>query len=131
MIKQPRLEEVFQQIIDVVTTEFSDITVDAQLRYTPSGATERLRIFLIGETYLDIWLSQSGKYAYHWEQRQKRGCIHRHDNAPHKKWNAIKTFPKHFHDGNENNVKESNIPGEPTAATRYFLYFVRDSIKKR
>ncbi len=131
MSNQPSLEEVFQRIFDVVITEFSDIAVDAQLRYTPSGAIERLRIFLVDETYLDIWLSLSGKYSYHWEQRHVRGCIHRHDNAPHKKWSKAKTFPKHFHDGNEENVKESTIPDEPTAATRYFLTFVRDSISKK
>jgi len=69
MSNQPNLDDIFQQILDIVTTEFSDIAVDAQLRYTPSGATERLRIFLIDETYLDIWLSPSGKHSYLWEQR--------------------------------------------------------------
>ena len=131
MSNRPSLEEVFQRIIEVVTTEFSDIAVDVQLRYTPSGAIERLRIFLVDETFLDIWLSLSGKYSYHWEQRHVRGCIHRHDNAPHQKWREVKSFPKHFHDGTEDNVKESLIPDEPTAATYYFLSFIRDSISKK
>jgi hypothetical protein len=130
MSNQPSLEELFQRIGEVVITEFSDIAVDAHLRFTPSGAVERLRIFLVDETFLDIWLSLSGKYAYHWEQRHVRGCIHRHDNAPHKKWKTVKTFPKHFHDGKEDNVKESLIPNDPIAATKYFLTFVSNSIRK-
>jgi len=131
MSKKQNLEDIFQQIIEVVIADFFDISIDAQLRYTPSGAIERLRIFLVDETFLDIWLSPSGKYSYHWEQRHVRGCIHRHDNAPHQKWKNTKTFPKHFHDGKEDNVKESTIPDEPTAATKYFLTFVRDSIRKK
>jgi hypothetical protein len=131
MSNQPSLEELFPRIVEVVTTEFSDIAVDVQLRYTPSGAVERLRIFLVDETFVDIWLSLSGKYSYHWEQRHLRGCIHRHDNAPHKKWREVKTFPKHFHDGKEDNVKESTIPNEPTEAVSYFLSFVRNSIIKK
>jgi hypothetical protein len=131
MSNRPSLEELFQRIVEVVVAEFSDIAVDVQLRYTPSGAIERLRIFLFDETFVDIWLSSSGKYAYHWEQRHVRGRIHRHDNAPHKKWAEVKTFPKHFHDGNEDNVKESTIPEEPTAAASYFLSFVRNSINKK
>jgi hypothetical protein len=131
MSSHSSLEEIFHRIMEVVTSEYSDIAVDVQLRHTPSGAIERLRIFLVDETFLDIWLSPSGKYSYHWEQRHVRGCIHRHDNAPHMKWKEVKTFPKHFHDGNENNVKESTIPDEPTAAASYFLSFVRDAMRKK
>ena len=47
MSNQPSLKEIFQSIVEVVIEEFSDIAVDAQLRYTPSGAIERFRIFLV------------------------------------------------------------------------------------
>jgi len=67
---------------------------------------------------------------FHWEHRHVRGLIHRHDNAPHVKWKNIKTFPKHFHDGNDDNVKESYIPNDPVTATEYFLSFSRDFIGK-
>jgi hypothetical protein len=40
------------------------------------------------------------------------------------------TFPKHFHDGKEDNVKESNIPDDPSIAIDYFLAFVRGFLKK-
>jgi hypothetical protein len=124
------LEDIFNRIIDVTLADFSDIVVDVELRYTPSGAQERLRVFLLDESFLDVWLSPSGKYSYHWEARHLRGLIHRHDNAPHGKWKAVKTFPKHFHDGSENNVKESTIPDDPVQAVSYFLSFVRTFLKR-
>ncbi len=63
------------------------------------------------------------RYAYHWEQRAKRGLIHRHDNAPDHP--HISTSPKHFHNGSEANIEESHIPNDPPAAIRQFLTFVR------
>ena len=36
------LEELFRRIVDLVLTEFSDIVADAQLRFTYSGAVEKL-----------------------------------------------------------------------------------------
>src|SRR3989337_3358729 len=123
------LEELFNRIFELVLTDFSDIVADAQLRFTSSGATERLRIFLKDESFVDVWLSTSGKYSYHWEHRHMRGLIHRHDNAPHVKWEKIKTFPKHFHDGSEGNVKESTISDNPIEAVREFLSFIRLKLK--
>jgi len=41
------------------------------------------------------------------------GTIYRHDNAPHKGWKNVKTFPKHFHNGSEDNVTESTISEKP------------------
>jgi hypothetical protein len=131
MTNRLSLEELFNRIFDLVLTDFSDIVADAQLRFTSSGAVERLRIFLKDESFVDVWLSTSGKYSFHWEHRHVRGLIHRHDNAPHSKWRDIKTFPKHFHDGSENGVKESIIPADPVSATNYFLKFVREFLKKR
>jgi len=130
MTKRLNLEETFSAILDLVLSEFSDIASDAQLRFTPSGTIERLRIYLKDESFIDVWLSPSGKYSYHWEQRHIRKLIYRHDNAPHSKWKKVKTFPKHFHDGTEENVKESLIPNAPLDATRYFLNFARDFLKK-
>jgi hypothetical protein len=131
MTNRLSLEELFNRIFELVLTDFSDIVADAQLRFTSSGAIERLRIFLKDESFVDVWLSASGKYSFHWEHRHVRGLIHRHDNAPHSKWRGVKTFPKHFHDGSENDVKESIIPTDPVSATNYFLKFVREFLKKR
>ena len=100
------LEELFNRLIDLTLAQFSDIVVDVQLRFSPSGSVERLRIFLIDETFIDVWLSSSGKYSYHWEQRHVRGLIHRHDTA-----NPIKPF-------NENNRWRVGIALNPRTLTR-------------
>jgi hypothetical protein len=131
MPNDSNLEELFNRIIDLIYAEFSDIVIDVHLRFSPSGSVERLRVFLTDGTFIDVWLSASGKYSYHWEQRHVRGFIHRHDNAPHSRWKKIKTFPKHFHDIKEDNVKESEIPDDPLSATNYFLSFARNFLKKQ
>jgi hypothetical protein len=76
------------------------------------------------KSYIDVWLSIKGKYSYHWERRAKTGQIFRHDNAPD--FPKIKTFPKHFHDGNEQNVKESFLSDKPEEAVREFLTLARE-----
>jgi len=47
------------------------------------------------------------------ERRLIDGSIYRHDNRPHENLKNMKTFPKHFHEGSEGNIKESykGIPG--------------------
>ncbi|MBU0510437.1 MAG: hypothetical protein KKD28_13945 [Chloroflexi bacterium] len=75
---------------------------------------------------LDIFVSVSGRYSYHWERRLiPANDLYRHDNAPHKKWRSVATFPKHFHNGSESNVVESHISNTPEDAMREFLMFVR------
>lgn len=75
----------------------------------------------------DIWFSRqrAGVYAYHWERRAVDGMIFRHDNIPHQRWEHVVTFPKHFHDGAEDRVVESDLPEEPEQALRAFLTFCR------
>jgi hypothetical protein len=45
-------------------------------------------------------------------------------------WKKVETFPKHFHNGSEENVKDSTIPDDAVSAVDYFLGFVRDFLKK-
>jgi hypothetical protein len=63
MTERSKLEEIFSAILEIVMKEFSDIVTDAELRFTSSGAIERLRIFVKDESFVDIWLSASGKYS--------------------------------------------------------------------
>jgi hypothetical protein len=37
----------------------------------------------------------------------------------------VRTYPKHFHDGREDNVEESHISDIPETGLREFLSFVR------
>jgi hypothetical protein len=114
-------------LCQIAETEFSDIVVEA---FSPD--VNELRIFLIDGSFVDVWFSLKleGRYSYHWERRALDGTIYRHDNAPHKRWETVKTFPRHFHDGSEDRVVESYISEEPEQALRSFLEFVREKFIK-
>ena len=122
------MEHTYNTLIHQCTTEYPDIVEDANIQYTPSGAPTKTRIYITDGSYLDIWLSPSGKYSYHWEQRHINNKLYRHDNAPHPKWSHIKTYPKHYHNGSQENVQESFIPDDPKLALRAFLTQIREQI---
>ena len=121
------IDEAYRKIRLLIEKEFSDIT---QLTEQIHG---KVRVHIIDGSYLDIWLSRriTGRFAYHWEHRHINGGLHRHDNRPHKHLKHMKTFPKHFHNGNEENVTKSDIPSEPTEAIRFFLTFIRQKLRER
>jgi hypothetical protein len=128
MKKRLNVEELFREIVEVVLGEFSDVATNTQLRRTSSGAIERLRMFLKDGSFVDVWLSAFGKYSYHWQHRHVSGMIYRYNNAPHCRWKHVKTFPKHFHDGSEGNVKESTISDKPVEAVRE-LSFIKSKLE--
>jgi len=49
---------------------------------------------------------------------------------PHDKWKSVKTFPKHFHDGDTGEVIESFLAEDPESAIREFLAYVRTTLSK-
>jgi len=112
-----------QKLREIAEVEFSDIVVAVHI-----PDINELRIMLSDGSFVDIWysLKLSGRYSYHWERRAIDGTIYRHDNAPHKRWQLVETFPKHFHNGNESQVVGSHISDIPEQALREFLAFVRD-----
>lgn len=91
---------------EIAKVEFSEIVVEA---FSPD--LNELRIILVDGSSADLWFS-----------------IYRHDNAPHKRWRTVKTFPKHFHRGNEEQVTESYIGDDPEEGFREFLAFVREKL---
>ena len=105
------------------------VVINSQIIYFPSGEPHKLRLFIVDGSTVDIWLSSSGKYSYHWERRQINKGIYRFDKAQHKRWEKIKTYPKHFHSGDELNVKESNISGKPEEAIKEILDFINSKLK--
>lgn len=119
------IDTLFKTLAEVAEKEFQDIVT-----FT-SRLDEKLRIFLVDKSYVDIWFSRKlrGRYTYHWEHTHIRGKIHRHDNIPHHKWSPIKTFPKHFHNDDEANVQESTIDDDPEIGLRGFLEFIRQKLK--
>ncbi len=111
--------------LESIANGFSEIVMDTKIIKLQSGEPLKLRISILDGSFLDVWISISGKYSYHWERRHIDGKIYRHDNASHKAWVQVKTFPRHFHDGEEQNVVESRISSEPGEAIREFLEFVK------
>lgn len=112
----------------IALDEFSDVVKASQKIGRRASVPLKLRLNMSDDTFVDVWLSPDGtRYAFHWEQRAKRGLIHRHDNAPDHP--HIATHPKHFHNGSEDNVEESYIPDNPADALRSFLAFVRGHIQ--
>ena len=117
--------KIYKRLYEIALKEFSDIVVKGEILRLPSGAPLKLRLYILDDSFVDVWISK-GKYSYHW---QKEDLIFRHDNAPHERWKHVKTFPKHFHNGSEENVVESKISDKPEKAIREFLIFVRNKIK--
>jgi Family of unknown function (DUF6516) len=107
---------------EIAEVEFADIVVEAII-----PDINELRIILTDGSFVDVWFSLKleGRYSFHWERRALDGKIYRHDNAPHKRWESVATFPRHFHDGSEMNVLESYLSEVPEQALREFLAFVR------
>ena len=116
----------FYLIKKQIELEFADI-IDSVSIYE----VNEMRIILIDETFIDVWFSLKlkNRYSYHWERRFKDNTIYRHDNIPHKKWQNIKTFPKHFHDKGPYNVKESFINENINEGIVEFLTFAREKLK--
>ncbi|MGC9444913.1 MAG: toxin-antitoxin system TumE family protein [Candidatus Methanospirareceae archaeon] len=124
------ISETYKELSEVAIREFGDIVVETETLKLPSGVPLKLRLRLVDNTFVDVWISPTGKYSYHWEQGEVRGLIFRHNNAPHKRWEYIKTFPKHFHNGSEDNVVESHICDDYDEALREFLSFIRGKVRE-
>lgn len=99
------ISQTYAKLKAIALAEFRDIVDDAQVMTLPTGDPLKLRLDVVDGSLIDVFLSASGKYSYHWERRlTAAGDLYRHDNAPHGKWRAVATFPKHFHNGSEDNV---------------------------
>lgn len=119
---------MYEELAHLAESEFGDIVTGWHFIYRRASIPLKLRLQIHDGTFVDVWVSDSAdRYSYHWEQRAVRGMIHRHDNAPDHP--EVSTFPKHFHDGSEENVRLSNIPDDPLEALREFLAFVRSNLK--
>jgi hypothetical protein len=114
-----------KRLREIAEVEFSDIVAEVL-----TLDINELRIILADGSFMDIWFSLKldSRYSYHWERRAIDGKIFRHDNAPHKRWESIRTFPRHFHNGSEAEVIESHISKAPNDALRDFLSFARSTM---
>jgi len=121
--------EVYRLICRMVERDYADIVEGTGVD------DESARVHLQDGSFLEVWLHGEEdlmeRYAFHWERKHVDGSIFRHDNAPHIRWRAVETFPRHFHLETEANVVESHMPDDPLAASRYFLDFMRGRLKKK
>jgi hypothetical protein len=115
-----------ERLCEIAEIEFSDIVIETLI-----SDVNDLRVVLKDGSFVDVWysLKLSDRYSYHWERRAIDGTIYRHDNAPHRRWQSVDTFPKHFHNGSETRVSESYISSVPEEALREFLTFAREKMK--
>lgn len=115
-----------ESLRDIAEVEFSDIVIDVLI-----PEINELRVFLVDGSFIDVWysLKLEDRYSYHWERRALDGTIYRHDNVPHRRWQSVNTFTKHFHDGDELHVSESKLSDVPGDALRQFLAFARDKME--
>lgn len=113
----PSLNEL-QRIAEL---EFSAIVVDSQL------VGEKLRLYISDESVIDVWVARKrqNRFGFHWERRHLDGTIYRYDNFPDTDWQAVKTYPYHFHDGTQENVVNSPFSPEIWTAFREFLVFAQ------
>ena len=112
----------------IALSEYRDIVERTASILSPAGRMRKLRIYILDGSFVDVWCSSKGDYSFHWERRFINGSLYRHDNAPHARWRYVPTFPKHFHNGRQDNVESSFISDSPEEALRDFLDFVRGKL---
>lgn len=124
------ISATYEELRRIALAEFSEIVVYAELHRLPTGDPRKLRLSLVDLSFIDIFISASGRYSYHWGRTDVAGsAIYRHDNAPHKAWRHISTYPKHFHNGSEQTVTASAISNQPSEAVREFCRFVSEILR--
>ena len=113
------------QLARIIDIEYHGIVAGASQIYH-----DKIRAHLSDGSFIYIWFSRKirGRFSYHWERRHLDGTIYRHDNFPDPRWKAISTFPKHFHDGSQTQVRESSVDDNPVEGLRQFMDFVRKRI---
>jgi hypothetical protein len=117
----------YRTLEEIAKSDFPDIVKNSALIGGKSAQPNKLRVFLIDGSFLDVWLSEESDYSFHWEQRAVRGLIHRWDNAPDHP--EVDSFPHHFHDGKENNIMSSQLDTDMKGAFKEVLGFIRTKLK--
>jgi hypothetical protein len=126
------ISTIYKALTEIALREFGDVVVQARVVSLPTGDPLKLRLDIVDGSLLDVFISVSGRYSYHWERRlTSHGDLYRHDNAPHNRWRHVTTFPQHFHDGSESKVVASSLGADPEQALREFLAFVRLKLPNR
>ena len=73
---------LYQALTQLALQEFGVIVSGTSFIGGTPANPNKLRLLLVDGSFVDIWLSSDGDYAYHWEHRRQSGRIYRWDNAP-------------------------------------------------
>lgn len=114
-----------EEIKKIAEIEFSDIVK------TTSQVDFKLRIVLINNSFIDVYLSQKlpDRFGFHWECMDASKTIYRYDNFPDKNWQSVATFPYHFHNSSQDSVEASPFPSTTVEGFRAFMEFVRNKLR--
>ena len=116
-----------EELTRIAEIEFSDIVETTEMMGT------KLRVVLIKDGFIDIWLSRKldGRFGFHWEQ-ESTALSYRYDNFPNTQWRHVSTYPYHFHDGSPNNVIDSSrFEKDVTDGFRGFMRWVRSKARSK
>ena len=121
------LFKLYGELSTIALIEFTDIVESTRI------VENKLRIFLVDGSYVDVWFSirRPGVFAFHWERRGVNGTIYRYDNVPDKRARGLPTFPKHFHEGSEDNIVGRDFGERPHDILRNFLRYVKERLRGR
>jgi len=116
----------FIELVKIAEDEFFDVVLYSQI------IAGKLRLHIVDGSYLDVWFSVKikGRFAYHWERRMIDGSVYRYDNRPHENLKHMKSYPKHFHDGSDEDIKEGEFGEDPNEVLRAFLQLVSVKIQR-
>ena len=115
-------------LLESIAKKYEEIVLETKIFKLTSGEASKLRIELVDESFADVWISVSGNYSYHWNRLEIDGTIYRYDNAPHKVWEYVATYPHHFHKGDDKTVIESDMDLKPDIQMKKFMDFVRETL---
>ncbi|MCL0065925.1 DUF6516 family protein [Dehalococcoidia bacterium] len=118
---------IYGELSHIAEDEFPDLVLHYQI------LPGKLRLYIVDGSYLDIWFSRKfeGRFAYHWERRIVDGRIYRYDNRSHEELKHMRGFPKHFHDGSDEKISESQFSEDPKEVLREFLQIARKELANR
>lgn len=112
---------VYEAIRSLALKSYHRYIRDALLiRDRRSAASGKLRLLFKDNSFMDIFLSESGKYSFHWERRKLDGKLYRFDNAPHHPHIGM----QHLHEGSEERIVSYPLKSDPVEAFKQVMAFV-------
>lgn len=58
----------YETLRRIVLTEFGDVVVTTDIQQLPTGDARKLRLQMVNNSFMDIFISVTGRYSYHWDR---------------------------------------------------------------